>query len=132
MEEYCIQDNEDALIETDYEVSEIFDASEDSHDIQVVDFETFRRQQQQLTKEEVSPTKLSLNSSTKYHNKRKYSFVWEYFRPIEGSTQFQCLLCQSCVGSQTSNLARHLSSSHNILRQKEVSLRTRLKFLSNF
>lgn len=113
MEEYQIQDNEDTLIETDYEVSEIFEGSADSNDIEVVDFETFQQQQ---------PDSLTRSNSKDCSsaNKRKYSFVWQYFEPVEGTNQFQCLLCQSCVGCQTSNLARHLASTHDITKQRDV------------
>ncbi|XP_065371423.1 uncharacterized protein LOC135963485 isoform X1 [Calliphora vicina] len=116
MEEYQIQDNEETLIETDYEVSEIFEGSADSNDIEVVDFETFQQQQPEdnLTR--------SNSKDCSSANKRKYSFVWQYFEPVEGTNQFQCLLCQSCVGCQTSNLARHLSSTHDITKQRDKRL----------
>ncbi|XP_023300474.2 uncharacterized protein LOC111682712 isoform X1 [Lucilia cuprina] len=121
MEEYQIQDNGETLIETDYEVSEIFEGSADSNDIEVVDFETFQQQQQP---EESSTTTTNQKdcSAIQYLNKRKYSFVWQYFQPVVGTNQFQCLLCQSCVGSQTSNLARHLASAHDISKQRDNRL----------
>lgn len=120
MEEYQIQDNnEETLIETDYEVSEIFAGSTaDSNDIEVVDFENFQKQQ---SLEQVEQQSVETNGnlrtnylSDKQRHKRKYSFVWQYFQPIEGTNQLQCLLCQSCVCNQTSNLARHLASAHDI------------------
>lgn len=120
MEEYQIQDNEETLIETDYEVSEIFEGSVDSDDIEVADIENFRQQQTLGTF--ASKTNRKNASSVKDHTKRKYSFVWDYFKPIDGTNQFQCMLCQSSVGSQTSNLARHLSSTHDINKPKDVRL----------
>ncbi|XP_037816134.1 uncharacterized protein LOC119606652 isoform X2 [Lucilia sericata] len=121
MEEYQIQDNGETLIETDYEVSEIFEGSVDSNDIEVVDFETFQQQppEDSFTTTATNPKDCS---AIKYLNKRKYSFVWQYFQPVVGTNQFQCLLCQSCVGSQTSNLARHLASAHDISKQRDKRL----------
>uniref|UniRef100_A0A1A9W7Y7 BED-type domain-containing protein n=1 Tax=Glossina brevipalpis TaxID=37001 RepID=A0A1A9W7Y7_9MUSC len=61
--------------------------------------------------------------------KRKISFAWDYFRAIYGTSQYQCLVCQACVGNKISNLARHLAASHDITRQsvkgEYYSLRTR-------
>ncbi|GBP88619.1 hypothetical protein EVAR_100546_1 [Eumeta japonica] len=115
MEEYQIQDNEDTLIETDYEASEIYEGSLDSSNIEVIDVGAFPQNQLEY----YSEIKFSQKAAPKDQTKRKYSFVWQYFKPVQGTHQFQCLLCQSCVGGQTSNLARHLSSTHDINKKRD-------------
>ncbi|XP_037948979.1 uncharacterized protein LOC119680299 [Teleopsis dalmanni] len=57
-------------------------------------------------------TDLADSSSTA----NRKSFVWDYFRPIKGTNVFECIVCNACVGKQTSNLARHLSCTHDITR----------------
>lgn len=121
MEEYQILSGEDTLVETDYdETRVIFDNSiDDSRDIEVVDdLEVLQHNQDSTLNIAVPPAEVSESNPA---NKRiKYSFVWEYFRPIPLSNQYKCLLCHSCVGNQTSNLARHLAATHDITRQREV------------
>uniref|UniRef100_W8CCS0 BED-type domain-containing protein n=3 Tax=Ceratitis capitata TaxID=7213 RepID=W8CCS0_CERCA len=50
---------------------------------------------------------------------RKYSFVWHYFRSAENDVggSLECVICTSSVSNQTSNLARHLFSAHNITKK---------------
>lgn len=55
---------------------------------------------------------------------RKYSFVWKYFRQIKNSKSYECIICNGCVGHQTSNLGRHLSFTHNIKNHADVSNKT--------
>ncbi|XP_053945445.1 uncharacterized protein LOC128854948 [Anastrepha ludens] len=57
-----------------------------------------------------------ITGSTK---RRKYSFVWQYFRPLGSSSggSLECIICASSVSNQTSNLARHLFAAHDINRQ---------------
>ncbi|KAL9898831.1 uncharacterized protein ACN427_006792 isoform 1-T1 [Glossina fuscipes fuscipes] len=78
---------------------------------------------------EASKSDSGIATDSNTPSKRKISFAWDYFRAVYGTSQYQCLVCQACVGNKISNLARHLAVSHDITRQsvkgEYFSLRTR-------
>lgn len=115
MEDYQIHTT--SSVETDYEVQEInFEDQIDSREV-VIDLEALEQCDEDNTLV-VSSSVITTTTHQSDAHKRRYSFVWQYFHPVS-SNQFECILCQSIVGNQTSNLSRHLDTAHGINNQRE-------------